>query len=174
MVTGTETELATFRMSALPSNRASDKYRSILLLLLVLASMGRICTNEFAGWDNPSNISRNPDFDPPTLKGIAGYWLKPTQGMYIPLPYTIWGLLAYVARVEQPDLSGSRINPWVYHSANLAVHALTSLLVLATLRRMGLRAWAAWMGAAVFAVHPLQVETVAWASGLRDLLCTLF
>ena len=140
----------------------------------MLLTLGRVCVNEFAGWDDPENISTNPYYDPPTLRGIAHFWAGPTTGMYIPLPYTLWGGLAYVARVAEPDASGSRLNPWVYHTANLLIHLATCLLVLDFLNRVTKRQWAAWFGAAVFAIHPMQVETVAWASGARDLLCVFF
>ncbi|HEX3357449.1 MAG TPA: hypothetical protein VHS31_10800 [Tepidisphaeraceae bacterium] len=155
-------------------NPKSGYAPAILLAALVLLTVGRVCVNEFAGWDDPENISANPHYDPPTIRGIAHFWAGPTTGMYIPLPYTMWGGLAYVARLAEPDPSGSRLNPWVYHTANLLIHLATSLLVLDFLNRITKQRWAAWFGAAVFAIHPLQVETVAWATGARDLLCVLF
>ena len=42
------------------------------------------------------------------------------------------------------------------------------------LKRLTRHEWASLIGAAIFAVHPVQVETVAWASGTKDLLCGLF
>jgi hypothetical protein len=67
-----------------------------------------------------------------------------------------------------------RLLPGVYHAASVLVHALTALAVFALLRRLSGADWAAGAGALVFAVHPVQVEAVAWASGMKDLLCGLF
>src|SRR6185369_15869265 len=64
-------------------------------------------------------------------------------------------------------------NPWIYHSFNLLLHAATTLLVFLLLLELRFAAWPAAVGAAVFAVHPVQVEAVAWASGTKDLLCSL-
>lgn len=65
--------------------------------------------------------------------------------------------------------------PFVFHAVNVALHALNAVLVLLLLRRVGARdGVAALMGALVFAVHPVHVESVAWISGLTDVLMTTF
>jgi len=69
---------------------------------------------------------------------------------------------------------GSRLNPWVFHTANVALHMASSLLALTVLLRLTGSPIAAFVGAAIFAVHPIQVEAVAWASGTKDLLCGAF
>jgi tetratricopeptide (TPR) repeat protein len=65
--------------------------------------------------------------------------------------------------------------PLAFHALNVALHAGNSVLVLALLRRLGGAAGgAALLGALVFAVHPVHVESVAWVSGISDLLATAF
>jgi hypothetical protein len=66
------------------------------------------------------------------------------------------------------------LNPWVFHAANLAIHGLTALIVLAILRSTIRSDAVAWIGAAIFAIHPLHVEAVGLVSGTIDLLCGLF
>lgn len=153
------------------------------LVVLVLLAMGRVVTHEFSTWDDPSTLYRNPMFNPPKWGDILATWdpRNPQAGLWVPVTYTIWGLLAETAVLSQPDDLGARLNPAVFHGASLAVHLISSVLVYVLLRRV--LAWsgierragpAAWLGAAVFAVHPLQVESVGWTSGLKDLLWGLF
>src|SRR5207247_3214952 len=66
------------------------------------------------------------------------------------------------------------LNPWVFHGANVLVHALAACVVFLLLRRLEMPDVAALFGAALFAVHPVQVEPVGWTSGLKDVLCGLF
>jgi hypothetical protein len=63
--------------------------------------------------------------------------------------------------------------PWGFHLTNLLLHAANSFLLLLVLRGWGVRQWAALVAAVVFAVHPVQTETVAWISGRTDGLCLL-
>src|SRR5581483_10841842 len=146
----------------------------IALSLLVFVTLGRVCTHEFVQWDDPQTIASNPAFNPPDFRAIATYWIHPAEALYVPLTYSVWGLLAYVAHVGTPDESGSMLNPWIYHTANLMIHLAATIVVFLILRRLTKHDIAALVGAAVFAVHPVQVETVAWASGTKDLLCGLF
>ncbi len=65
--------------------------------------------------------------------------------------------------------------PFAFHALNVALHAANSLIVLLLLRRLGMRGEApALVGALLFAVHPVHVESVAWISGITDVLMTLF
>jgi protein O-mannosyl-transferase len=65
-------------------------------------------------------------------------------------------------------------SPSWFHATNVALHVGASLLVLALLASLGAHAWAAVLGAAVFAVHPVHVEAVAGVVGRADVLATGF
>ncbi len=65
-------------------------------------------------------------------------------------------------------------NPFPYHLQSLLLHAANVLLLFALLRRLGATAAAAGAAAAVFAVHPAQVEAVAWISARADLMGGMF
>lgn len=153
------------------------------LVAVVVLAMGRVVTHEFTTWDDPTTIYRNPMFNPPEWGQILGAWDPRVHkyGLWVPLTYTVWGGLAELGQLSEPDALGARLNPAVFHGASLLVHIATTVLVFILLRRLlassGLDAGGvvpAWAGAAVFGVHPLQVESVAWASGLKDLLWGLF
>src|SRR5215469_5436409 len=73
-----------------------------------------------------------------------------------------------------PDANGIWLNPYLFHTANLLVHVLAALAAYALLRRLTRSAWAACAGALLFALHPVQVEPVAWVAGMKDLLCGMF
>ena len=161
----------------------SALWLAIALALITFLAYGRVATHGFTWWDDQQTLHRNPDFNPPALPGLARYWTEPEAGLYIPVTYTLWGLLAAVAYGTPPDLTGNHLNPALFHFASILVHIGSALLVMALLRRL-LRsddrkseeqnAWAAFAGAALYALHPVQVESVAWASGLKDLLFGFF
>jgi hypothetical protein len=92
----------------------------------------------------------------------------------MPLTQTVWGSLASVGRIEESDGAAPTLNPWIFHGANVLIHVASSLLILHILQSLTRNRPAAWFGAALFAVHPVQVESVAWASGTKDLLCVFF
>jgi protein O-mannosyl-transferase len=146
-----------------------------LLAIIVLVVFARACTNDFVGWDDNHTIYKNPAFNPPSLSAIMAFWSPkhPQAGLWIPVTYMVWGALAPIAHLDAPDASGSTLNPWIYHSANVVLHLATTLVVFELIRRMIRSDRAAFVGAILFAVHPIQVEPVCWASGLKDVLCGL-
>jgi protein O-mannosyl-transferase len=148
-----------------------------IVFVSVLAVFGRLCTSEFTWYDDSATIHQNPSFNPPTWSKVMAYWTQwgrdAPLGLYIPLTYTVWGALAASAYSPHADAAGMHLNPWVFHSANVALHALSAVVVFALLRRLVEQPWAAGGGAMLFALHPVQVEAVAWVSGTKDVLCGL-
>ena len=149
-------------------------WRHTLLVLAVCIVFGRAATHEFTWWDDRMTIGQNERFTPPTLDGLAFYWTNVEYGLYYPATNTLWWLLAFPAQLQVPDPQGVLLNPWIYHAANLGVHAIATLLAFSILRRLLRDERASLLGALVFALHPVQVEPVAWASGMKDLLCWCF
>jgi protein O-mannosyl-transferase len=150
------------------------RIRAIGVGLCVLLVMGRICTHEFTWWDDASTLHQNPKLNPPTVSGIAWNWAYPSMDIYVPITYTTWGLLSYIAYLESPNEDGIHLNPWIFHAASVLVHAVTTIAVFLLLGRIFGRDAPAAFGAILFGIHPVQVETVAWASGMKDLLCGMF
>src|SRR5437773_1091331 len=75
---------------------------------------------------------------------------------------------------HQLDCQFFGLNSGPHHLTNVLLHVVNSILVLAFARKLGLGIYAALFVAAIFALHPLHVESVAWASERKDLLCGLF
>lgn len=83
-----------------------------------------------------------------------------------------WHPITWMSHALDVALFGD--NPVGHHVVSLLIHAVNSALLLLLLARMTGRVWPAAFVASVFAVHPLQVESVAWISERKTLLCTLF
>ena len=102
-----------------------------------------------------------------TWSGLAEIWLgsrelSQYEAHYWPLLYTLFWL--------EHKLWG--LAPLGYHLVNLLLHTGVVLLLWRLLWRLGVPG--AWFAAAVFAVHPLHVESVVWVIGRKDILATLF
>ena len=135
----------------------------------------------FPFWDDDIHVHANPYIANLSWAGIGAFWSGPWQQLYIPLTYSAWAGLAAISRWwdGQPINTGALNAAW-FHGANIAMHAVSTLLAYVLLRRTTEKfapgagatrvSMAAALGAAFFALHPLQVEPVAWISGLRDVL----
>lgn len=94
--------------------------------------------------------------------GLSRIWFSAEPRDFFPLSYSaFWG---------QWHLWGA--NPAGYHAVNVLLHALNAILVWLVLRRLAIPG--AWLCGAVFAVHPLNVESVAWISEQKNTLALLF
>jgi hypothetical protein len=144
-----------------------------ILAIVTLATFGGIVTQEFTGWDDAMTIFENPRIVSPSFSNVVYYWTNPADGLYVPVTYTMWSAIASVSRVD--DGAGHvTLNPWAFHAVSIAIHVLSVLVVFQILRLLIDHEMAAMFGALLFAVHPMQVETVAWTSGAKDLLGGLF
>jgi hypothetical protein len=140
----------------------------LLISIVTLATFGPIVSHDFVSWDDPETIRDNPRLNPPTIGSIGYYWRNQAWGLYVPLTYTFWGAIAAVAR------GGGTMDPAAFHAFSVVLHILSALIVFSILRGLSASERGAWIGALLFAVHPMQVETIAWASGAKDLLGGLF
>lgn len=143
----------------------------ILILLAGVAVYWPVFSAQFTLWDDPTNTWQNPQIA--QGRGISSAWTSTADAIYMPIPRTVWALLAPLA--SQPaDAIGSTLSPRPYHTANLLIHLANALLVFRLLRALKLAVLPSTIGAMLFLVHLLQVEAVAWVSGLKDLLAACF
>ena len=145
-----------------------------VLVIATLVTFGRVCGADFTTWDDNLNVSRNVYLNPPTLAGLAHFWVSPHMALYVPITYTVWSVLAAVARVDTPDPTGIWLNPFDFHAANLLVHLIAVLIAYQLLLSLTHRRWPSCAGALLFALHPVQVESIAWVAGMKDVLCGMF
>jgi len=112
-------------------------------------------------WDDDFYVTNNPLLAAPD--GLRRIWFSTdSPSQYFPLTYT-------VLRMEH-SLWG--LNPAGYHSVNILLHAINALLVWLLLKRLSVPG--AWLAAALFALHPVQVESVAWITELKSVLSLFF
>jgi Tfp pilus assembly protein PilF len=158
----------------------------LLCVLVTLAVFGQVCRFAFVLWDDSLFISENPYLQSLTFDDFVVFWRFPYAELYVPLTYTLWALTAAVSRgtSAHPYGVGPFASAW-FHGLNLLGHLVCVLVVWRIVRLLldrttprqapGLALkhleWAACGGALLFAVHPLQVEAVAWVSGFKDVLC---
>lgn len=112
-------------------------------------------------WDDSGYVVQNLTLR--SLDGLYRIWFVPSSNtQYYPLVFSVFWL--------EYHLWG--LTPLGYHVANLALYSATLLVLWSLLRR--LRIPGAWMITAVFALHPLHVESVVWVCELKDVLSGLF
>ncbi len=115
-------------------------------------------------WDDPSNITDNPLIQALNITTLKGMFTTQVGSGYIPLT-----LLSYAVEVKLFGLS-----PFVVHLDNLILHILGTVVVFFILRRLSIRPVFAGLGALLYGVHPMGVESVAWASERKDVLYAFF
>ena len=134
--------------------------QSGLIALLVLLAYSSVFHAGYI-WDDDSYLTENLTVT--TLSGLYKIWFSPASSpQYYPLVFTTFWL--------EYHLWG--LNPVGYHAVNILLHICNSMLVLAVLRRFNLT-WAFW-AAAIFALHPVHVESVAWVTERKNVLSLLF
>ena len=118
-------------------------------------------------WDDLSiHFDSNPGFVYFDWSSLVDFWAEPYAGMYIPVFYTTMGTLKLIASaIGSPDSF-----PQAAHFMSVTLHILNTFLVSAVLRRLVKTHVPILVGGALFLVHPLQVEVVAWVSEIRALL----
>ena len=129
-------------------------------LLLYGQSLG----NSFVRWDDGLLIYENAAVRGFSLKNLKTIFTTYDPELYIPLT-----LLSY-----QIDYAISGTNASFYHFHSLVLHILNALLVVWFARRITGNSWIGTLTGLLFLVHPLNTEAVAWASGRKDVLSTLF
>ena len=130
----------------------------LLLLLAVLAAYGPVWRAGFV-WDDSSMLTANPCIAGPL--GLRQIWtthfadICPLALSALWLEHALWGF-----------------SPAPYHVVNVLLHAAGAILLWGVLRR--LRVPGAWLGAALWALHPVEVESVAWVAELKNTLSGVF
>ncbi len=137
----------------------------LLLTLVVLAAFWQVRNSDFVNFDDPrcttENLHIQGGLNPEFLKWAfttshAGYW-QPLTWLSFAMDYQLFGL-----------------NAGGYHIVNLLLHIVNTLLLFLIFNRMTHALWKSAFMAALFALHPIHVESVAWIAERKDVLSAFF
>jgi len=133
-----------------------------LLLLVITFTAYQPVLNGQLLWDDDAHITK-PELR--SLHGLARIWTEPgaTQ-QYYPLVHSVFWIAHHV-------WGDSTLG---YHLLNILLHLLSVLLLVRILLYLGVPGGAAWLAGAIFALHPVQVESVAWMTELKNTLSGVF
>jgi Flp pilus assembly protein TadD len=149
--------------------RNSDKNWTLLicvaLTLATVAVFWQVWTYDFISFDDPVYVYDN-------LKIQTGITLKAVKWAFTTVYANFWLPLIWLSYMLDWELFGS--NPAGYHLTNLVFHIANTLLLFIVLRQMTGVLWRSAFVAALFALHPLHVESVAWVTERKDVLSTFF
>ncbi len=131
---------------------------ALVLFAALVAAYGSALSGEFL-WDDDSHVAANPTIIGPL--GLKEIWTTAAAN-YFPLVLTNFWL----------QHAAWGLNPVGYHVVTLAFHLGAAFLVWRVLGQLRVRG--AWLGAALWALHPVQVESVAWICELKNTQSAVF
>lgn len=144
------------------------KITNVFLILLLIAAtlLTHINTldNKFVNWDDDSHVYKNPSICTITPSNIKHICSHSYVSLYLPVT-----MLSYML-----DYQLWQLEPFGYHATNLFLHILNVILAFLLLNLILRNKTASFMAAIIFALHPVQVESVAWISERKNLLSTFF
>jgi protein O-mannosyl-transferase len=135
-----------------------DWFWALLLIAFVFIAYTQVFRAGFI-WDDESHLTQNPCVVGPL--GLKEIWTT-TQAVYYPLVLTtFWALHKFFG-----------LNPLPYHILNIFLHATSAILLWRLLQVLRVRG--AWLGAALWALHPVMVQSVAWVTELKNTQSCVF
>lgn len=160
--------------SAHPPSRWLAAACIVLLAIVCMGVFGRVIGHTMLQWDDRYHVAENPWFARIDGESFAHFWRSPYGNLYIPVAYNVYALEVAATQAITGEPRTDRLDPMLMHAVKVALHAVNAGLVFLLLRRIVRAIGAALLGALVFALHPLQVESVAWISETRGLLAAMF
>jgi protein O-mannosyl-transferase len=138
---------------------------AVSLVVLVLIAYWGVGWNSLVCIDDGEYVADNYQ----VMHGLSWEGLK---WSFTTFHASNWHPLTWLSLMSDTSLIGAGVRS--YHFMNVALHILSTLVLLGLLYRMTGRLWASAFVAAFFALHPLHVESVAWAAERKDVLSTFF
>jgi len=137
---------------------------AVVLALLVAAIYGQTLGHEFINVDDDTYVTNNDAVrDGYTLHGVARAFGFMANN---------WHPLTWLSHMLDAQAFG--MQAWGHHATSVVLHAVNAVLLFALLGSMTGAFWRSALVAALFAVHPLNVESVAWIAERKNVLSTLF
>jgi tetratricopeptide (TPR) repeat protein len=156
------------RIPAAPPPRAQKRMVAGVCAALVLACIaiyGQTLSHEFLHYDDDLYVTENGHVQ-------AGLNLKSVGWAFVAEDAHYFHPLTWMSHMLDCSLYG--MHPWGHHLTSLVFHAAASVLLFLALRLLTGALWPSAAVAALFAVHPLHVESVAWVAERKDVLSAFF
>jgi len=135
------------------------------IVALAAAAYVQVHGFQFINLDDPDYVTANPHV-------LAGLRLAGVAWAFRDLATVYWLPLTWI--VHMADVSAFGLESGAHHLVNVVIHLLSVAVLFGVLLRTTRRVGPSAFVAAVFALHPLQVESVAWVAELKNVLCGLF
>ncbi len=140
----------------------------VFLAALTLGVYWSVVTHDFINYDDPLYVTENPRVQAGlTRAGVVWAFTGITTEQR-----TYWHPLTWLSHMLDCQLFGFKAG--AHHAVNLGFHTANTLLLFLLFRRMTGALWRSAVLAALFALHPLQVDTVAWVAERKNVLSTFF
>jgi protein O-mannosyl-transferase len=136
-----------------------------LLIAVTLAVYFPALRNGFVNYDDPRYITENSHIQ----SGLTWHSIRWAATAFYE---SNWHPLTWISHAA--DISLFHLNPTEHHVVNILLHALNVLLLFLVLQSATRRDWESFFVAALFALHPVNVESVAWASERKNVLSMFF
>lgn len=145
-------------------------WKYLLLLCAILVVYGKTLTYDFVNYDDPDLVYQNEAFladgsNVFTAFTTHAFTSHRNESVY----YRPILLVSYIL-----DYQLWKLSPFGYHASNILLHLAATLALFALLKRLLRNELGALGGALLFALHPIQTESVAWVAGRNDVLLGLF
>jgi hypothetical protein len=135
------------------------------LALLVFIVYWPVKSYDFLLFDDDEYVTNNPHVQ-------AGLTSDAIRWAFTSFEHANWHPLTWLSHILDCTLFG--LDAGKHHAVNVALHIANSILLYGVLKRMTHRFWRSAIVAALFALHPLHVESVAWVAERKDVLSMLF
>jgi tetratricopeptide (TPR) repeat protein len=139
---------------------------AITLVLVTVALYWPAMRCDFINYDDPDYVTANFH----VLGGLS--WENVKWAFSNTEQAAYWAPLMWLSHMLDCQIFG--LNPWGHHLVNVLLHAANTALAFLVFQRMTGATWRSLMLAALFGMHPLRVESVAWITERKDVLSTLF
>ncbi len=153
------------KLSNEDANRRAIYQISLILVLMTVAAYMGVLQCGFVNYDDELYVTNNPHL-------TAGFTLGNVRWMLTTLTAGNWHPLTWLSFLLDAQILG--IQPAGFHATNLILHVLGSVMLFLVFNDITLAQWRSAFVAALFALHPLHVESVAWVSERKDALSTFF
>lgn len=146
-------------------NRHKDLFVYLFIIGITFLVYGQVINHEFVHFDDPYYVSANEHINKGvSLEGITWAFSIDNIGYFHPL--------AYISHMIDCELFG--LNSGMHHLMSLFIHIANALLLFFVLRKMTDAFWKSAAVAVLFALHPVNVDSVAWLAERKNLLSTFF